>query len=188
MSAMSRKEASDTTPCAQRPDLFHHRLLEDGASGAPDRRLQRSLQRQAAEVCGPCPIMAQCLYRAVVECDVAGFAGGTTEAQRREIRARLGVHVSPEDLSGLLGVRDRHHPINRAEILRARAAHPDESLRELATRFGCSVSSIKRHLRDHVPGQPVDPPSPRTPHPTLRDVLATFRQVVADAAQGVRAA
>lgn len=188
MSATTRHIALDTTPCAERSDLFHHRLLEDGAVGAPDRRQQRSLQRQAAEVCGGCPILAQCLYRAVVECDVAGFAGGTTEAQRREIRERLGVQVGPEDLSGLLGVRDRHHPINRSDVLRARAAHPDESLRELANRFGCSVSSIKRHLRDHVPGQPLDPPSPRTPHPTLRDVLATFRQVVADAAQGVRAA
>ena len=188
MRATTRNAALDTAPCAQRPDLFQHRLLEDGAATAADRRQQRSLQRQASEVCSGCPIMPQCLYRAVVECDVAGFAGGTTEGQRREIRERLGVQVGAEDLSSLLGVRDRHHPINRAEVLRARAAHPDESLRELANRFGCSVSSIKRHLRDHVPGQPIDPPSPRTPNPTLRDVLAAFRQVVADVAQGVRAA
>ncbi len=132
--------------------------------------------------------MADCLYRAVVDCDVAGFVAGTTEAQRRAIRDRLGVRVTPEDLSSLLGVRDRHHPINGDDVLKARAAHPDESLRELANRFGCSVSSIKRHLRGQASSTPRATPRPATPRPRLHDVLVAFREVLSESASHHRAA
>ncbi|MDA8440304.1 MAG: WhiB family transcriptional regulator [Propionibacterium sp.] len=190
MSTTLRPPATVRAPaCAARADLFQHPFLEEGgASTSEDRRRQRTMQREAGLVCAECTLMADCLYRAVVDCDIAGFVAGTTEAQRRAIRERLGIHVTAEDLSSLLGVRDRHHPINRDDVLKTRAAHPDESLRQLANRFGCSVSSIKRHLRGQVSSTPRVPPRPASPRPRLHDVLVAFREVLSDPRTHRRAA
>jgi len=55
------------------------------------------------------------------------------------------------------------------EIIRLRNAHPDQSLEALAHRLGCSLSTVKRHLR-----QERDQPSVRrsTRRPTMAEVVS----------------
>ncbi len=87
--------------CAGRADIFTDELLESPPAAnacAEQRRRHAGLVAQAEEVCQSCPLLAGCLYRAVVEYDVAGYVAGTSERQRGEIRRRLGVRVQPEDL------------------------------------------------------------------------------------------
>jgi AraC-like DNA-binding protein len=136
--------------CLDRADTFQHPLLEEPpAGGAPAviRRTYAALERQAAETCRACPLLAQCLYEAVVRHDVAGYAAGTTARQRVKIRALLGISVEPENLDTLAGIVGGNRPVDHDEVVRLRAANPDESLERLAQRLGCSLSTVKRHLR-----------------------------------------
>ena len=91
------------------------------------------------------------------EHDVAGYVGGTTPAQRARIRGRLRITVAPEDFDTLAGVTGGHRQVDHDEVVRLRHAHPDESLETLAHRLGCSLSTVKRHLRRER-----NQPSPRT--------------------------
>ncbi len=143
-----------TTPrragCVEFADLFQAPLLEEPpAPNAPAelRRRYVTLARQADNICRACPLIAECLFRAVVEHDVAGFAAGTTARQRTQIRRRLQVIVEPEDFDTLAGVTGRHRQIDHDEVVRLRHANPHESLETLARRLGCSLSTVKRHLR-----------------------------------------
>ena len=95
---------------------------------------------------------------------------GTTERQRNEIRRRLGVQVTPGDFDSLAGVSGGHRPVDHAEILRLRRSNPDESLDKLARRLDCSLSTVKRHLRQER-RQPSKPTTP-TARPSVRAVLA----------------
>lgn len=138
-----------TAVCSVLPEVFQHPLLEEPptrAARTSERRQYADLVATAAAACHRCPLITSCLYRAVVEHDVAGFVGGTTVRQRGEVRRRLGVTVRPEDLDTLAGVVGGRQ-VDHAEVLRLRAAHPDESLEVLAGRLGCSLSTVKRHLR-----------------------------------------
>jgi hypothetical protein len=83
----------------------------------------------------------------VVHHDVAGFVAGTTQRHRVGIRRVLGISVEPEDLDTLAGVTRHHRQVNHAEVVRLRNANPSESLERLAQRLGCSLSTVKRHLR-----------------------------------------
>ena len=167
-----RTEAAPSTvsrapECVRLAAVFQDELLEQPpTTSAPAAVRQRaaSLAAQARDACHGCPLLVECLYRAVVDHDVAGFVAGTTERQRTEIRRRLGVSVSPEDFDSLAGVTGGHRPVDHTEILRLRRSHPDESLEKLARRLGCSLSTVKRHLRQERrrpsrPGQPVHRPS-----------------------------
>jgi len=165
--------------CARRPEVFQDTLLEEPpTSGAPaaDRRRYAELVDAAAATCRSCPLVVACLYRAVVEHDVAGYAGGTTARQRTEVRRRLGVRVQPEDFDTLAGVVGGSRQVDHAEVLRLRAAHPDESLETLAGRLGCSLSTVKRHLRRErrTPSAPVL----STPRTRAGQVLAVAAEVV----------
>lgn len=159
-------DSSTTSPptpdCVRRADLFLDPLLEQPpTTTAPTevRRRAAELAAEAGRVCDNCPLMIDCLYRAVVRFDVAGFVAGTTERQRTLIRSRLGVEVVPEDFDTLAGVSGGHRQVDHAEIVRLRRAHPDESLERLAGRLGCSLSTVKRHLRKErrSPTTPVKP-------------------------------
>lgn len=55
--------------------------------------------------------------------------------------------VEPEDLDTLAGVMRGGRQINHQEVLRLRQANPHESLEVLAMRLGCSLSTVKRHMR-----------------------------------------
>lgn len=179
--------ASTTTrpapDCVSRADLFLDPLLEQPPTGsvpAAVRRRAVALADEATAACEDCPLMADCLFRAVVTYDVCGFVAGTTERQRAEIRRRLGVEVAPEDFDTLAGVNGGHRQVDHAEILRLRRAHPDESLERLAGRLGCSLSTVKRHLRKErrSPSTPITPAA----RPSVRAVLAETRVVLGRAA------
>ncbi len=139
-----------TTPCVSDPDIFLNPLLEESlpAGATSDtRRRHAQLVARAESACGECPLMVECLYAAVVKHDVNGFVAGTTQRQRVEMRNRLRVTVEPEDFDTLAGVSARNRQVDHAEVLRLRNANPHESLEMIAQRLGCSLSTVKRHLR-----------------------------------------
>ncbi|SDR68965.1 Transcription factor WhiB [Friedmanniella luteola] len=173
--------------CVQLPRVFQDPLLEEPpAAGAPaeDRRRYAELVARATAACQRCPLVVACLDRAVVEHDVAGFVGGTTARQRVEIRRRLGVVVPPEDLDTLAGVLGGSRPVDHDEVLRVRAAHPDETLEVLAVRLGCSLSTVKRHLRRER-DQP-SPPRPVAARPSQQQVLEATLAVTRPVSRGHR--
>jgi hypothetical protein len=150
-SILTRTSASSRRgpACASAPEVFQDPLVEDPPRGgltSADRERQTRLLARARSTCGGCPLRTACLYDAVVRHDVAGIAGGTTARQRTDIRRRLGVVVEAEDLDTLAGVVGARQ-VDHDEVLRLRRAHPDETLEQLAQRLGCSLSTVKRHLR-----------------------------------------
>ena len=134
------------------------------------------LMMAAQTACRACPLIVDCLYRAVVEYDVAGYVAGTTPLQRAQIRHRLGVTVEPENFDTLAGVTGRHHQVNHSEVVRLRNANPDESLEMLAQRLGCSLSTVKRHLRRERREPSAKTVTPT--RPTVNEVLTAAAAVV----------
>ena len=187
-SAAPAAPARPTGPvCAALPRVFQDPLLEEPpATGAPaeDRRRYAALVTGAQDACQACPLVLDCLYRAVVEHDVAGYVGGTTARQRVEIRRLLGVVVQPEDFDTLAGVLGGSRPVDHDEVLRVRAAHPDETLEVLAVRLGCSLSTVKRHLRRERDQPSV--PRPVAVRPSRRQVLEATLAVTRPAPRGHR--
>ncbi|GAB3705712.1 WhiB family transcriptional regulator [Mariniluteicoccus flavus] len=156
MFSTARADRTETTTvvrgCVENASLFQHPLLEEpptASAPADDRREHMMLARKAENLCLECPLMQQCLYNAVVNYDVAGFVAGTTARQRQEMRNRLRITVQAEDLDTLAGVTARHRQVDHDEVVRLRNANPHESLEMLAHRLGCSLSTVKRHLRKH---------------------------------------
>jgi hypothetical protein len=171
----------DRPACAAYPELFGDPALEqEPVASAPARvhRLYAVLAAEATTVCASCPMLSDCLYRAVVDYDVAGLVAGTSERQRREIRARLGVRVEPEDLDSLAGVVGGQRIVDHDEVVRLRRAHPDESLERLARRLGCSLSTVKRHLRRER-NQPTAVTAAARPRPTPAQVRQTTGEILA---------
>ena len=144
------RPATPRPGCVESAAIFQDPLIEEptrhGATRA-DRARYAELVTTAEGICLSCPIRQACLYTAVVEHDVSGYVAGTTLQQRREIRRRLGVVVEPEDLDTLAGVVGGHRQVDHDEVVRLRSANPHESLEQIAQRLGCSLSTIKRHLR-----------------------------------------
>ncbi|HHV20682.1 MAG TPA: transcription factor WhiB [Propionibacterium sp.] len=174
---------SATQGCREFASLFQHPLLEEPPTGSAPSDQQRQyamLARKAENLCRSCPLMQQCLYSAVVKHDVAGYAGGTTARQRMAIRNRLGITVAPEDFDTLAGITARNRHVDHDEVVRLRYANPHESLETLARRLGCSLSTVKRHLRRHRNEAQRPRVQPR-PLPSMAEVLAAFRAVVAPA-------
>lgn len=166
--------------CVDFDSLFQHPLMEDGQSPrtVDERRQQMMMQRKAENICLDCPLMTRCLYTAVVEHDVAGFAAGTTPRQRQEMRSLLGIKVQPEDLDTLAGVCGPNRQVDHDEVVRLRNANPYESLESIAQRLGCSLSTVKRHLRKARSGEGA-PAKPRPVPPSLEQVLHAYRTVLA---------
>lgn len=168
--------------CADRPDVFLHPALESEPTASAPVRIRRqhaTLTSEATEVCAACPLLSACLYRAVVEVDVAGIVAGTTERQRAEIRARLGIRVEPEDFDTLAGVVGRQRAVDHDEVVRLRRNHPDESLDRIARRLGCSLSTVKRHLRKER-NEPTDTAAPRAPKPSEAQVRRAAAETLAE--------
>ncbi|WP_420176701.1 sigma factor-like helix-turn-helix DNA-binding protein [Luteococcus sp. OSA5] len=165
--------------CVELATVFQHPLLEDGQTpaNARERHLQTRLMHQAEQACGSCPLLQRCLYNAVVEHDVAGYCAGTTASQRNAIRARLGLRVKPEDLDSFAGVVTPNRQIDPHEVLRLRAANPHDSLETIAQRLGCSLSTVKRHLRKARTSQ-IQPRALRQVRPSMEQVLLVARQVL----------
>lgn len=147
---VSRREPM--AECVRFAGLFQDRLLEEpprAGEPAAVRHRYRFLAEQARRICATCPLRAECLYDAVVRFDVNGYVAGTTEQQRAEVRRRLGVTVEKENLDRLTFTAATKKPIDPAEVVRMRKACPDETLESIAERLGCSLSTVKRHLRRH---------------------------------------
>lgn len=176
----SAPTAVETPICVGRSDLFLNPLLELGsAATATQRREQAALARQAEELCLQCPLMVECLYTAVVEHDVAGYVAGTTQRQRAEMRNRLKIRVTPEDFDSFVGVNSGRQ-VDHDEVLRLRAANPTASLESLANRLGCSLSTVKRHLRKAREGErPERPRRLAAVPPTIEQVMMAYRDVTA---------
>lgn len=185
-------QTSSVTPaqaCVALASVFQHPLLEDQApaANAEQRHLQASLIRQADQACMSCPLLERCLYSAVVEHDVAGHVAGTSPAQRQAIRARLGIRVKPEDLDSFAGVVTPNRQIDPHEVVRMRTANPHDSLESIAQRLGCSLSTVKRHLRkarnNPLPSRPL-----HSVRPSMEQVLQAAREVLRRPGSGRRAA
>lgn len=187
----SRPAVTDprTPACVGAAEVFHHPLLEcEPVASAPARvrRQYAMLAAEAGKVCAACPLLSNCLYRAVVECDVAGFAAGTTPRQRSKIRARLGIEVESEDFDHLAGVAGGQRTVDHDELVRLRRANPHESLERIAQRLGCSLSTVKRHLsKERSEPSPVTPVKQR---PTQAQVRRATAETLAENSGNRRAA
>jgi len=169
------------TGCVEFAGLFQDSLLEEPPSAsapAETRRRYAARERAAEDLCRACPLLQECLYTAVVHHDVAGFVGGTTSRMRMEMRAQLAVSVEPEDFDTLAGVTRHHRQVDHDEVVRLRRAHPDESLDQLGQRLGCSLSTVKRHLR-HERQAPAVRELGSKLLPTREQVMAAYEQVTA---------
>lgn len=171
--------ATAVPPCAMASSIFQNPLLEEaGAANTPEaRRTQQLLQSKAEKLCGGCPLLASCFYEAVVRHDVAGYVAGTTPRQRSEIRSVLGIRVQPEDLDTLAGVTAPNRQVDHDEVVRLRNANPFESLESIAQRLGCSLSTVKRHLR-RARGNQEAPAPLRRIAPSSEQVMHAYAEVV----------
>lgn len=145
---MKTRPASEDTPCVEFSNVYQHPLL-DGTQRPTTGALRREhslLLSQATRLCGACPLQRTCLTEAVVQFDVAGFAAGTTQRERQQIRELLDIAPAGESLDTYTGTRSGRQ-VDGDEIHRIRMANPTESLVSIAERLGCSVSTVKRHLR-----------------------------------------
>lgn len=177
-------DAADVVaPCAVDVDLYLDPLLENPP--VPSRASRstwqqyESLAGRARALCAACPVLDDCLYKAVVHTDVSGFVGCTTPAERKDIRRRIGVAVAAEDLDSWAGARGERQPVEHDDVLRVRAQHPQESLEWIAGQLGCSLSTVKRHLRRARREAGVTEPDADTPSlPTMEAVFEAFEAVV----------
>ncbi len=133
--------------------------------------------------CAGCPLLIDCLYRAVVEVDVSGFVACTTERDRRRIRRELGIDV--EMTPAAMGVPNvGGGPISQEAVISIRQAYPKDTCLQLADRLGCSTSTIKRHLRRareaEALSQPVEPA--KSTAPTIEAVLDCFDRLESSSA------
>ncbi len=179
MPTTSSELPTATPRCVTFADLFQNPLLEEQPSagaGADVRRRYQQLELDAEALCHACPLLTDCLYRSVVEHDVAGYVAASTPRQRAAIRRRLGVTVDPEDFDTLAGVTGRHRQIDHHEVVRLRNANPHESLECLAQRLGCSLSTVKRHLRRERHSPSTTAVTLRR-HPTPADVWDAYAEV-----------
>ena len=148
---MTIEENMHVPPCADSPDVYLDEALRgtlsvNEATGAERQRLER--QHEAAHRnCAGCPVLVDCLYRAVVEVDVFGYAACTTEADRQAIRRKLGIEVPQQTTGPFAAPRAGIGPIDHETVMSVRQSYPHDTCLQLAHRLGCSTSTVKRHLR-----------------------------------------
>lgn len=181
---MTIEEISCAPPCVRRPEAYldeRHQFRPDRTDMSPAE--WEILTRQLAAVrrdCASCPYLVDCLYRAVVEVDVFGYAACTTAEDRGTIRHMLGIELRPTggapDGLGRIG----NGPVDHGLVLAMRHAYPQDSFGQLADRLRCSLSTVKRHMR-RAREDAEAPPSPIQAVPTVEEVLDCFDQVDARA-------
>lgn len=171
----------DTTmpPCIFAPEFYDDDDLLDPPTredvSAAQWKLVTAKRDAAHRQCAGCPMMVDCLYRAVVEVDVSGFVACTTESDRRWIRRQLGVRVTTTTPYG--APRVGGGPVDHEAVLAARLSHPKDSCQQLAERLDCSTSTIKRHLklaREHKLTAVRSAPAQGPVLPTVDAVLDCF--------------
>lgn len=165
----------DTTvpPCAFEPEIFEE--IAAAASGAVPAGAEGRLA-VAHRSCAGCPMLVDCLYRAVVEFDVSGFVACTTEADRAVIRRQLGIEVTQPTTAPYGTARLGGGPVSHETVLATRQAYPKDTCQQLAERLGCSTSTIKRHLRRarEAAQEPTPEPVAARRTPTVDEVLDAF--------------
>ena len=78
-------------PCASSwPDAF---FSDDAPEGSITRRGTYTMEREAKLTCMECPYRVRCLKYALDHPDLVGIWGGTTEYQRKAIRAGVPIHI-----------------------------------------------------------------------------------------------
>jgi len=167
-------------PCAREPEVYRDEALQ----AAPRRsemstsqwREFQALRAQAHRGCAACPMLVDCLYRAVVEVDVSGYAACTTERDRARIRRELGIVVQQPTPQMFGTPRVGGGPVSHEAVMEMRQAHPDDTCQQLAERLGCSTSTVKRHLRRARLGTVITQAKPAAPKPppTVDMVLDCF--------------
>jgi len=161
-------------PCAQQPEAYLDERLDMPSPSAEDTLRFSDFIEHVRRECAACPAMVDCLYRAVVEVDVYGFAACTTHHDRQRIRGMLGLEtvLSP---AGPVGIRSGRGPVDHETVMALRKAHPQDTFAQLAERLGCSLSTVKRHMRrareERASVQP-------RRLPTVEEVLDCFDRVV----------
>jgi len=171
------EDSFEATACSVHTDLYLHPLIEDPpAAAAPGdlRQTYAELVGAARAFCAACPLLVDCLYKAVVHTDVSGYVGCTTARERETIRSLLGVRVDADEMDAFAGTRGARQPVDHDDVLRMRAAHPEDSLEVLATRLDCSLSTVKRHLRRARDEATAGSLGGASPLPTVEDVLDAF--------------
>jgi hypothetical protein len=133
--------------CADAPEQFLDEHLQTAPSSVAEANELAAAREKVQRACAACPLMVDCLYRAVVEVDVSGFVACTTEAERAKIRRSLGIDLAPAPLQSFGAPRVGGGPVNHEAVLAMRQTHPKDTCQQLAERLGCSMSTIKRHLR-----------------------------------------
>ena len=71
-------------PCADSPESYLDENLDASAAALSAAEREKVAATKAAihRQCAACPLLVDCLYRAVVEVDVSGYAACTTESER----------------------------------------------------------------------------------------------------------
>ena len=170
-------------PCTVSTDVYHDEYLHN-----PPARHEVSAavwnqliaKRAAAHrQCAGCPLMIDCLYRAVVEVDVSGFVACTTEDERHTIRRRLGIEIHQSSMTPFGAPRVGGGPVSHEAVMTARHAYPKDTCQQLAERLECSTSTIKRHLRRERNRQNEAARAVMAAHalPTVDAVLDAFDQL-----------
>lgn len=167
-------------PCAQAPEAFLDEHLEATSvtsMSAAEREQLHATRAALHRQCAGCPLLVDCLYRAVVLVDVSGYAACTTESERALIRERLGIEVVRSTLTPYGAPRVGGGPVSHEAVLTSRQAYPKDTCQQLAERLGCSTSTIKRHLRrdrEQRAADAIPDPAAEQHLPTIDEVLDAF--------------
>ncbi|MFI5429493.1 transcription factor WhiB [Aeromicrobium sp. UC242_57] len=131
--------------------------------------------------CAGCPVLIDCLYRAIVEVDVSGFVACTTESDRQKIRRQLGIQVHQTSTTPYGAPRVGGGPVSHEAVMSVRQAYPKDTCHQLAERLGCSTSTVKRHLRRAREAKLIEATTHKTEAvsnlPTVDAVLDAFDQL-----------
>ncbi len=138
------------SPCISEPETFQdehlHNPPERHEVSAAEWQLITAKRAAVHRKCAGCPLMVDCLYRAVVEVDVSGFVACTSEMDRHKMRAELGIQVD-QPAFPFGGARVGGGPLSHEVVMTLRQAYPKDTCGQLAERLDCSTSTIKRHMR-----------------------------------------
>lgn len=180
---MTIVEDTTTPPCAHEPEVYLDELLHSPPARSDitaDEWERLTVKRATAHrQCAGCPLMVECLYRAVVEMDVSGYVACTTESDRLVIRRRLGIEIHQPTTAAYGAARVGGGPVSHEAVMTARQAYPKDTCHQLAERLGCSTSTIKRHLRrarEQKREESLVPPA-RPSLPTVDAVLDVFDEL-----------
>lgn len=162
--------------CVDAPERFLDERLQVAPTTHAEAVELAAASAKVHRACAACPLMVDCLYRAVAEVDVSGYVACTTEADRTQMRRMLGIDIAPAPMMSFGAPRVGGGPVSHEAVLTMRQAHPKDTCQQLAERLGCSMSTIKRHLRRDREQQATTEAAILKPQriPTVDEVLDAF--------------